>query len=216
MKYLIPLLLLAGVLNGQPSQTALELVDAMKLTEKYSFTYGKYQSYGAAIELEEDVLKELPDKLRVSGLRAKIASHLETSLTKEELKKAHAFFQTEAGKKLGVATSYSTHNFPELDMYAAQWGSERNNKLKEIVRLRSFGGKEAMPYVQNLRNIVSACQQYMLEEGKKEASYADVVGTYFKEIEPINGESYKEIEVTAKGGKVSVTNADGKVFEYKY
>ena len=142
----------------------------MKLTERYSFTYGKYQSYGATIELEEGVLKELPDELRVSGLRAKIATHLETSLTEKELKKAHAFFQTEAGKKLGVASSYSTHNYPELDMYAAQWGSERNNKLKEIIRLRNFGGKEAMPYVKNLRNIVSACQQYMLEEGKKEAS----------------------------------------------
>ena len=56
----------------------------------------------------------------------------------------------------------------------------------------------------------------MLEEGKTEASYSDVVGTYFKEIQPINGESYKEIVVYSKGGEVRVKNTDGQAFKFKY
>ena len=106
MKY-IPLLFLACVsLVAQPSDKALALADSMKLVEKYSHYYGKYKSHGATTEVSQELLGQLPKELQISGLRTMIAEHLEDSLSPEELDQAYTFFQTEAGKKLGIADKF--------------------------------------------------------------------------------------------------------------
>ena len=194
------------------------MVDSLKLVEKYSYYYGKYKSYGAEIEVSEEILNELPKELRTDGLRLMIAEQIEKFLTPEELDEAHAFFQTEAGEKLGVVVSYSEHplQVPLLDTHAAAWGTKRNDEIRKIIVRKNTGGEEAAPYVMNLRRIVGAGQQFMLEEGSRQASYSDLVGTFFKEIPPVKGESYKDIVIYADGGVVAVTNADGDKFEFKY
>lgn len=218
MKYVIFISLGFLPLFADTSEDVLELVDNLKLVEKYGYYYSKYESYGAEVEVSEETLNELPHELRLGGLRLMIAEEIEKSLSPEEISQAHAFFKTEAGKKLAVAVSFSKPplELPLLDMHAAAWGTQRNDKIREITVQKNTGGKGATPYVNNLRKIVGACQQFMLEQGEKEAAYSDVVGIFFKEIQPINGESYKDIIVYEVGGVVAVTNADEDVFEFKY
>ena len=216
-KLLIIALAAIGSLQAKPTENAVSLIESMKLVEKYSKDYGTYRHpSGSVARLSPSVIKALPSNLKKEGLLTLFAEHIDRSLSLKEIEEALTFYRSATGQKLSSVLTPNKENYSKLDMIALGWGSQRADKIREILHLQSFGGEEAMLYVKNLRNVVSACQQFMLEEGKNEATYLDVVGTYFKEIEPINGESYKEISVTAKGGKVSVTNADGKVFEYKY
>lgn len=217
MKKFIPILLmLTGILHAKPSSDAVNLVSAMRLPERYSKQYGAYNSYGSISQLSKDSVEALPPELRTSGLQARFAEHIDQSLTENEIKEALKFYNSTAGRKLTSATFLNEKNFSSLDMIATGWASQRSDKVREILHLQKSGGEEAKPYVMNLRQIVTACDQYMLEEGKKKAAHSDVVGTYIKKIKPINGESYKDIVVTAGGGKVSVKNQDGAVFEYTY
>jgi len=61
-------------------------------------------------------------------------------------------------------------------------------------------GKSAI--ANHLRQVVSAGQQYMLEEGANQAGYPEIVGTYFPDIVPVAGENYTGLVVTG-GGRVS-------------
>jgi|GEM_PF-5109423 len=72
------------------------------------------------------------------------------------------------------------------------------------------------PYINNLRRVVSAGQQYMLEEGKTSATYMDIKDEFLRNFKAIEGESYKDLVVDSKGGTVSVTNASGEKFEFTY
>ena len=62
----------------------------------------------------------------------------------------------------------------------------------------------------NLRQIYSAAQQYMLEEGVASARYSDLEGEYFRPIQPVNGEDYTGIVVEARDKTISVTDGDGE------
>ncbi|MEO0796386.1 MAG: hypothetical protein AAFX93_14545 [Verrucomicrobiota bacterium] len=67
----------------------------------------------------------------------------------------------------------------------------------------------------NLRQIASAGQQYILEEGVASVNYSQLVGEYIY-IEPVNGERYENIVINEDGGTIRVTTADGKVVEFTY
>lgn len=68
----------------------------------------------------------------------------------------------------------------------------------------------------NLRQVASAGQRYMLEEGVTEISYDKLVGDYFPPIQPINGESYDDLVVREEGGILEVTTASGETVSYEY
>lgn len=68
----------------------------------------------------------------------------------------------------------------------------------------------------NLRQIASAGQQYILEEGASSVTYSQLEGEYFAPITPINGENYHSIVLSENGGTLRVTMADGTVVEYTY
>ena len=66
----------------------------------------------------------------------------------------------------------------------------------------------------NLRQFSSAAQIYMLESGKKSASYADIVGEgdgkYIRELKPVLGEDYESLVVKDSDEEISITTATGK------
>jgi type IV pilus assembly protein PilA len=68
----------------------------------------------------------------------------------------------------------------------------------------------------NLRQFSAAADQFMLETGKAQASYDDLVGPakYIKQLEPKAGEDYRGL-VLMRGKSVSVTTADGVTLTYK-
>lgn len=68
----------------------------------------------------------------------------------------------------------------------------------------------------NLRQIASAGQQYILEEGVPEAGYDKLEGTYFNSIEPVAGENYTDLVVHEEGGTLEVTTASGETVSYPY
>jgi hypothetical protein len=85
---------------------------------------------------------------------------------------------------------------------------KKSDELLEQERIR--------PYISNLKRIVSAGHQYMLEEGKTSASYDEIKDVFLPNFKPISGESYDHIVIQKKGGKASVTNASGETFEFPY
>jgi type IV pilus assembly protein PilA len=69
----------------------------------------------------------------------------------------------------------------------------------------------------NLRQIASGGQQFMLEEGVAKATYSDIVPEYVRPLIPVDGEDYTTLEVTSLGdGTLSVTTDSGKTVEYTY
>jgi type IV pilus assembly protein PilA len=63
----------------------------------------------------------------------------------------------------------------------------------------------------NLRQLASAGQQYMLDKGVTQASYADLVGTatdnYIRSIAPVSGEDYSGITIAQTTTQISLSNA---------
>ena len=70
----------------------------------------------------------------------------------------------------------------------------------------------------NLRQFASGGMQYMLEEGKNQATYTDVVGEtkYVRQLKPVNGEDYTQLIVHSEGGELSVTMQNDTVVSYQY
>lgn len=74
------------------------------------------------------------------------------------------------------------------------------NKVREQSREKAI--------TNNLRQIASAGQQYILEEGKAKVKYADLEGTYFPTIDPVGQETYDTLEVLESGGKLNVKSGN--------
>ena len=67
----------------------------------------------------------------------------------------------------------------------------------------------------NLRQIASGGQQYLLENGATRATYDDIVPEYVSPIQPVAGEDYTGLVVHPQG-TLSVTLASGETIEYQY
>ncbi|MEM0967427.1 MAG: hypothetical protein AAGJ81_14870 [Verrucomicrobiota bacterium] len=104
-----------------------------------------------------------------------------------------------------------------------------NLAIQPAALLAGVGSAMAIPAVQkvretsqqkavlnNLRQVASAGQQYMLEEGLDSAPYNALEGEYFVPISPVNGEDYTELVVNSSGGTLSVTMNNGDTVEYSY
>jgi len=68
----------------------------------------------------------------------------------------------------------------------------------------------------NLRQIASAGQQFILEEGESMVSYPTLEGEYFAPIKSVAGENYKTLKVHGMGGKITVTTDDDIRVTYTY
>lgn len=70
----------------------------------------------------------------------------------------------------------------------------------------------------NLRQVASAGQQYMLENGVSKVKYTKLESDYFAggTIKSVAGEDYSSLTVTEGGGTLSVTTSGGEVVKYKY
>lgn len=68
----------------------------------------------------------------------------------------------------------------------------------------------------NLRQFASGGQQFVLEEGAREATYSDIVPEYISTLNPVDGEDYTGLVVRSIGGTLSVTTQSGKTVEYTY
>lgn len=70
----------------------------------------------------------------------------------------------------------------------------------------------------NLRQLEAGGMQYMLEEGKNQATYDEIVGPnkYVRSLKPVSGEDYTQLIIHANGGELSVTMQDGTVVSREY
>jgi type IV pilus assembly protein PilA len=63
----------------------------------------------------------------------------------------------------------------------------------------------------NLRQLATASQEYMLEKGATQAAYTDLVGTttdnYIHNLVPVIGESYSSITIGPATTQISVSNS---------
>ena len=65
----------------------------------------------------------------------------------------------------------------------------------------------------NLRQVASAGQQYILDEGVTDVDFDQLEGTYFPTIDPVAGESYDNLVVVEGGGSLTISiNATDSVF----
>jgi len=92
---------------------------------------------------------------------------------------------------------------------AAIVGAVMGGKLKkEADQVPQVSVEDAIR--KNLSIIASCAEQYMLEEGKAEASFKDLEGEYFKVLRAVNGESYNDLTIKSGQEAISVTDQDGK------
>ncbi len=82
------------------------------------------------------------------------------------------------------------------------------NKVREDSREKAI--------TNNLRQIASAGQQYILETGDTKVGYKQLEGEYFYNIQPVAGESYEDLVVSEDGGTLTVTTASGDEISYTY
>ena len=94
--------------------------------------------------------------------------------------------------------------------------SAMDEYMEAMERVRKTSQEKMI--INNLRQLASAAQQYMLETGSKSASYADIVGEdkYIRGLEPANGETYEGMEINYKDTEISVKDADGQVHSYQF
>lgn len=88
--------------------------------------------------------------------------------------------------------------------------------LASLERVRSTSQKYEI--INNLRQIASAAQQMMLDEGVAKVKLSDIVGEgkRIKSIESVNGEKYDDLEVCIYTTVISVKDADGKEIKYEF
>ncbi|MBC2603569.1 prepilin-type N-terminal cleavage/methylation domain-containing protein [Puniceicoccus vermicola] len=67
----------------------------------------------------------------------------------------------------------------------------------------------------NLRQIASGGQQYILEKGTDNASFSALEGVYFPTIKTVAGEDYSGLTVSSDSGSLSIDVA-GKTIVYTY
>ncbi|WOO42949.1 type II secretion system protein [Rubellicoccus peritrichatus] len=82
------------------------------------------------------------------------------------------------------------------------------NKVREQSREKSI--------TNNLRQIASAGQQYILEEGETQVTFTALEGTYFPTIAQVSGENYNALIVGEDGGSLVVTTSGGDTIIYTY
>lgn len=84
------------------------------------------------------------------------------------------------------------------------------NKVRENAREKAI--------VNNLRQIASAGQQYVLDEGVSSVAYATLSGDYFTDITPVAGETYDNVstKIFEAGGSITVTTSGGDTIYYTY
>ena len=104
----------------------------------------------------------------------------------------------------------STPMLPAVEISPTQNTEELNPGLSGI---KESAMKKSI--MNNLRQIVSGGQMYMLENGVVEAPYSVLVGEFFTEIPVVDGEDYSQI-VVKPTGTVSVTTESGYTVEYAY
>ena len=66
----------------------------------------------------------------------------------------------------------------------------------------------------NLRQVASGGQQYLLEEGVATVDHSTLVGDYFPNIQPVAGESYGSLEVGADGTLAVSVDAGEIIYTY--
>ncbi|GAB4273273.1 MAG TPA: pilus assembly protein [Opitutae bacterium] len=82
------------------------------------------------------------------------------------------------------------------------------NKVREESRRKAI--------INNLRQVASAGQQYILENGVSSCKYNKLKGVYFNDITPVAGESYKTLVIKESGGTLQVRTKGGMKVEYSY
>lgn len=77
---------------------------------------------------------------------------------------------------------------------------------------RATSDEDARRIENNLRQLWEAGLQHMLETGKTEARYEDLVGPqkYLKETRPVNGEDYQQLVINLRQDSLSVRARDGR------
>jgi hypothetical protein len=97
-----------------------------------------------------------------------------------------------------------------LDPFAARMASWKRITDAELASIANSQKQKAV--VNNLRQLASAGQQYLLDRGVKEVGYADLIGTqtdnYIRSISPADGEDYTHITITQITTQISVTTKD--------
>lgn len=82
------------------------------------------------------------------------------------------------------------------------------NKVREQSRQKAI--------INNLRQVSSAGQQYILENGTPTVGYLSLVPTYFQTVSAVAGEVYTGLVVSEDGGSLSVVTSGGDTIFYTY
>ncbi len=117
------------------------------------------------------------------------------------------FFHSRAGYSQKVALA----SFSLMPMgLIASMAIPAFNKVRETSQEKAI--------INNLRQIASASQQYMLDTGNSQAAHGDVVGPgkHIESIDSVVGETYDHIVVGFQTTEIAVTTPDGRNVVYRF
>lgn len=81
-------------------------------------------------------------------------------------------------------------------------------------KVRSTSQEKAI--TNNLRQIASAAQQYMLETGDTQVAYGALSGEYFTDIDVVHGEDYSGLTITDTQTRITVTRANNETVDHDF
>lgn len=118
-----------------------------------------------------------------------------------------------------VSELYASYSYKQMAMvlptlFAGGVGAAM--AIPAFQKVRTTSQEKAI--TNNLRQIASAADQYMLEEGATEVHIDQLIGPekYISQLDSIAGESYDDIVITADTEELSVELPNGSVISYPY
>jgi len=118
-----------------------------------------------------------------------------------------------------VSELYASYSYKQMAMVLptlVAGGVGAAMAIPAFQKVRTTSQEKAI--TNNLRQIASAADQYMLEEGATEVHIDQLIGPekYISQLDSIAGESYDDIVITADTEELSVELPNGSVISYPY
>ncbi|MFP4283136.1 MAG: hypothetical protein ACLFU2_10980, partial [Opitutales bacterium] len=123
-----------------------------------------------------------------------------------------------ASEEVLVSEQYAAYSYKDalVVLPAAFAGGIAAATIPAMQQMQTTSQEKAI--TNNLRQLASAAQQYMLETGETEVATSQLVGpdAYITFLPSIAGESYEDIVITVETTEIGVTLPDGRIVTYEF
>lgn len=182
-------------------------------TEGNGLTFVSQKAFQTFITLRDNIVEQFPQAAGVLGLYEFVFPVL--SLDKAEAGAAAVTVTRPDSIFSDARWPTASAGFGESGTLMASTGVFAAMAIPAFNKVRETSREKTI--TNNLRQVASAGQLYLLEEGATEVTYPTLVEKeYFMPFEPVDGESYDDLVIKEQGGTLEVITDSGTTVEYAY